>query len=410
MKTSTLGRRAMLGALTLVATSTFVSADWPQWRGADGQARVTDFKPPETWPKELTQKWNVNVGAGDATPALVGNRLYVFSRQGPDELTQCLDAGSGKQIWQDKYQPGVTVTGAAGSHPGPRSSPAVADGKVVTLGVSGVVSCLDAETGKLLWRKDPYKSWPQFFTASSPIIVNDLCVAQLGGKSGGAIMAFDLATGNDKWKADTDGPAYATPALMTAGGIQQLVAQTDKSLIGVALSDGKLLWQLPTQPQRMSQNAVTPIVDGDVVIYSGQGKGTTAIRIQKQGDTWVPNQLWNNPDISSGFATPVLKDGHLFGLSNKASFFCLDATTGKTLWTAPARKGERGFGSIVDAGQSLLALTPSADLIVLKPSDKEFTELASIKISDAQPYAYPIASGNRLFIKGQDAVTMYAIE
>jgi outer membrane protein assembly factor BamB len=400
----------LCASLAIVSLCNGVRADWPQWRGANGDAKVGDFKAPETWPKQLTQKWTASVGAGDATPALVGNHLYVFTRQGPAEVTQCLDADSGKQIWQDKFEPGVSVTGAAGQHAGPRSSPAVADGKVVTLGVSGVVSCFDAEDGKLLWRKDPYKSWPQFYVATSPIIINGLCIAQLGGKGGGAMMAFDLATGDDKWKADTDGPAYATPVAMTAGGVQQLVGQTDRSLIGVALADGKLLWQLPAQPARMSQNAVTPVIDGDVVIYSGQGKGTAAIKIEKQVDAFAPKQLWANSDLSSGFATPVLKDGLLFGLSNKASFFCLDAKTGKTLWTSPPRRGERGFGSIVDAGSVLLALTPAGDLIAFKPSDKEYSELASIKLPDAQPYAYPVVSGNRIFIKGQDSVSMYTIE
>jgi outer membrane protein assembly factor BamB len=411
MKASTRNGVVMIGWLALLGAGNALAADWPQWRGTNGDAKVTDFKPPESWPKQLTQKWNVAVGAGDATPALVGNRLYVFSRQGADEITSCLDAETGKVIWQDKFQPGVSVIGpAAQQHPGPRSSPAVADGKVITLGVSGVLSCFDAESGKMLWRKDPYKSWPQFFAASSPIIVDGMCIAQLGGRGGGAVVAFDLANGDEKWKAEQDGPAYATPAVMTAGGVKQLVAQTDKSLIGVGLADGKILWQLPAPPQRMSQNAVTPIIDGEVVIYSGQGKGTAAIKIEKQGDAFAPKELWTNADISSGFATPVLKDGLLFGLSNKASFFCLDAKTGKTLWTAPARRGERGFGSIVDAGQTILALTPSAELIALKPSDKEYSELANVKVPDAQPYAYPVVAGNRVFIKGQDSVSLFTIE
>lgn len=213
-----------------------------------------------------------------------------------------------------------------------------------------------------------------------------------------------------KWKTEQDGPAYASPAVMTADGGKQIVAQTDKNLIGLALAEGKVLWQVPTEPMRMSQNAVTPVIDGDVVIYSGQGKGTTAIKIEKQGDAWSPKQLWTNTDLSSGFATPVLKDGLLFGLSNKASFFCLDAKTGKKLWAAPGRKGERGFGSIVDAGQAILALTPSAELIAFKPSDKEYAELDSIKLSDAQPYAYPVVSGNRVFVKGQDSVSLFTIE
>ena len=123
----------------------------------------------------------------------------------------------------------------------------MADGKVVTLGVGGVVSCLDAASGKLLWRKDPmHGTVPMFFTAMSPIIVDGMCVAQLGGRGKGAMIAFDLATGNEKWKWEGDGPAYGSPVLMTVDGTKQIVAQTEKSIVGVAAADGKLLWKIAT--------------------------------------------------------------------------------------------------------------------------------------------------------------------
>ena len=128
------------------------------------------------------QKWKTTVGAGDAAPALVGDKLYVFSRQGEEEVTSCLDAGSGKELWKDKYAAQV-VSGAAARHPEPRSSPAVAEGKVVTLGVGGVLSCVDAATGKVVWRKDPFpKVVPMFYTSMSPIVVDGLAIAHLGGQ------------------------------------------------------------------------------------------------------------------------------------------------------------------------------------------------------------------------------------
>jgi outer membrane protein assembly factor BamB len=130
--------------VTLLINSGFVLAqDWPQWRGPNRDGKVTGFAAPQAWPGTLTQKWKTAVGSGDATPALVGDKLYVFARQDGEEVTLCLDAGSGKELWQDKYT-AQAVTGAASRHPGPRSSPAVGDGKVVTLGVGGVFSCLDA--------------------------------------------------------------------------------------------------------------------------------------------------------------------------------------------------------------------------------------------------------------------------
>ena len=131
-----------------VLAAGIVSAqDWPQWRGANRDGKATGFTAPATWPKELKQEWKVTVGPGDSTPALVGDKLFVFTRDGAEEVILCLNAADGKEIWRDKY-PAPAVTGAAGRHPGPRSSPTVADGKVVTLGVGGTVSCLDAGIGQ----------------------------------------------------------------------------------------------------------------------------------------------------------------------------------------------------------------------------------------------------------------------
>src|SRR6185295_9332024 len=141
-------------AWTLVILATSVSAqDWPQWRGPNRDAKATDFKAPKTWPKELTQKWKVAVGDGVSTPALVGDKLYVFTRQDGNEVTRCLNAATGEKIWEEKYE-AQGIQGPAQGFPGPRSSPAVANGNVVTLGVRGTISCLDASTGNKIWRKD----------------------------------------------------------------------------------------------------------------------------------------------------------------------------------------------------------------------------------------------------------------
>jgi outer membrane protein assembly factor BamB len=136
-----------------VLVHTAWAQDWPQWRGAKRDARAGGFKAPQSWPKELSPKWKVKVGLGDATPALVGDRLYVFSRQEDSEVVRCLEAATGKEIWQEKYETGA-VTGPASGHAGPRSSPTVAEGKVVTFGARGTLSCLDAASGKKLWRKE----------------------------------------------------------------------------------------------------------------------------------------------------------------------------------------------------------------------------------------------------------------
>jgi outer membrane protein assembly factor BamB len=148
----------------------------------------------------------------------------------------------------------------------------VADGKVVTFGVRGILSCLDAANGKLLWRKDDFPgAWPRFFTSSSPIVVDGLCIAQLGKPSDGGIVAYDLATGNQKWKWTGEGPGYASPVLLTVGGTKMIIADTDKKIVGIGTADGKLLWEAAFAPQGMAYNAATPIVDGpnDHLLRSG---------------------------------------------------------------------------------------------------------------------------------------------
>lgn len=185
-------------------------AVWPQWRGPGRDGKITGFAASRVWPETLAKKWRVAVGAGDATPVLADGKLYVFVRQGNEEVTLCLDAATGEQIWRDAYEsPGID-RGPASAHAGPRSSPALAHGKLVTLNLGGVLSCLDAKDGKLLWYKDPYTGvFPRFYTSSSPIIVGQLAIGRFGGGDQGAIIAFDLASGAEKRKWEGDGADYA---------------------------------------------------------------------------------------------------------------------------------------------------------------------------------------------------------
>jgi outer membrane protein assembly factor BamB len=390
------------------------AADWPQWRGPNRDAKVTGFEAPTTWPKMLTKTWNVTVGDGVATPALVGNKLYTFSRQGGDEITRCLDAATGKEVWKDKY-PAEAVTGAASSFGGPRASPAVADGKVVTFGVDSTLSCLDAATGRKVWRKDSLGDFPRFSTSSSPIITaggtpgEQIVITEYGGDDGGGLVAYDLATGKRKWVWNGDGAAYGSPVLMTVNGTHAVVSETAGNIVALAPADGNLLWKTPF---KVRYNAATPVVDGQTVIYSGSGKGTSAVAVEKTGSGLAAKELWSNGRIGVQFNTPVIKNGLVFGISDKDQLFCLDAKTGKTAWTAPLKTYPRpnGYGSVVDAGPVLFVLNPSGELIVFEPTDKEFKKVASYSVASVGTYAYPVIADKRAFIKDKDSVTLWAIE
>ncbi len=410
MKKTNQGRVRVTVCAVLVCAGTVIAQDWPQWRGPNRDGKAAGFTAPQKWPTELTSKWKTTVGAGDSTPALVGDKLYVFARQGDEEVILCLNAADGKEVWKDKYA-AQAVTGAAARHPGPRSSPAVAEGKVVTLGVAGVVSCLDAATGKVLWRKDPFpKVVPQFFTSMSPIIVDQMAIAHVGGKGNGAIIAFDLATGAEKWRWGAEGPDYGSPALLTADGVKQIVTPTEKSIVGIAVADGKLLWQEPFVPVKMTYNAATPIVEGQTVIFMGKGRGTKAVKVEKKGDGFAATELWSNADLAPQFNSPVLRDGCLFGISDKGNLYCLDAKTGKTAWTDATAHDRQGFAPLVDGGSCLVALPSSSEMVIFKPDGKQYQEIAKIKVAGTPIYAHPVLAGNRIFVRDQDSVAMLTVQ
>ncbi|KPL08858.1 MAG: hypothetical protein AMS26_23715 [Bacteroides sp. SM23_62] len=410
MKNTKLFISMIMTTLILSGFTCASAQDWPQWRGTDRDGEVTGFTTPEIWPEAFTLKWKVNVGAGDATPALAGNHLYAFTRQNASEVVLCLDKESGKVLWRYDYE-AQEVTGAAARHPGPRSSPVVEGGKIVTLGVGGILSCLDASTGELVWRKDPFPGVvPMFFTAMSPMIVDGMCIAQLGGAGNGAIISYNLDTGDEIWRWAVEGPDYASPVLLSVAGTKQIVTLTEKSIVGVDASNGKQLWKLPFPPQRRAYNAATPIVDGQTVIFTGAGRGTTAVKIEKQGDGFAPVEQWTNTELGVQFNTPVLKDDLLFGYSNMGNLFCLNAQNGETAWVDTLKNDRGGFAAILDAGQVILALPSSAELIVIEPVEDKYTELARIKIADTPTYAHPVVTGNRIYIKDEVNLALYMIK
>jgi outer membrane protein assembly factor BamB len=394
--------------ILLISCSNLFSQDWTQFRGIGRDSKVTGFKVPKAWPAELKQIWKISVGTGDATPVLSGKRIYLAVRQATDEVILCLDAETGKEIWRSPY-PAPAVTGPSTSHPGPRSSPALSDGKLVTLGVSGILSCLDAGTGKLLWRKEnPENAVPQFFTGMSPLITDGLCIVHLGTKDKGQVVAFDLTTGKEKWKWEGDGPAYASPSLMVADGSKHIIVQTEKNLMALSQADGKLQWQIPTPAQQRFYNCTSPYINGQIIYYTGQGNGTKAIQVSKERDRFVTKELWSNPEIGAKWNTPVLKDGFLYGFTDQRRIYCIDASTGKTAWYDNAVNSD--FATIVDCGQIIIGFPSTGNLIVLKPDPKAYTEIAKYKVSETPVYAFPVIAGNIIYVKDAESLMMYRVE
>ena len=344
----TVVRRVSFVALVLAAISISIdaqrpAADWPQWRGPNRDG-VAPLAPPSAWPDQLSQKWRVTVGEGYATPLVVGNRVYQFSRQGDNEVMTAFDADSGKEVWKNPGYPAVfEMQSAARPHgAGPKSTPVFFNGRLYTIGMTGVVTAWDAATGKQVWQHPgDVKNMPMFTShAFSPLVDRGLVIFHLGGNAGGALTAFDINTGAEKWSWKGDGPGYGSPVIADLGGTRQIITITQKTLVSVDAATGAVLWERPWVSPNLT-NSITPVVYGQTVIVSGNGDPTTALSVTKKGTQWMVEQAWQNADIPMRMTNPVIIGDTLYGMSTRNSDSILPSTR-RPARPCGRRRGGRG--------------------------------------------------------------------
>jgi outer membrane protein assembly factor BamB len=388
-------------------TSAQSGGAWPQWRGPnrDGVAASAVA----SWPATLTQKWKVPAGSGYSAPIVAAGRVFVHARADQHETVTALDALTGRALWQDSYAAPYTVNPAAASHgPGPKSTPAYANLRLFTYGISGILSCFDAASGKVVWRTQPLPGVPDFGTATSPIVFDGTVVVFAGNAQVGALVALDASTGAVRWKAAAGSPAYASPVIATLAGVRQLVTQSRSHVEGIAVKDGRLIWQVPLTTA-FDQNSVTPLIVDDVVIYSGLENGTSAVRIATRGAGVVAETVWKNTDVSMYMSTPVQAGGAILGMShrNRGQFFALDAKTGKTLWTTRGREADNA--ALIRVPGYTLIQTTGGQLIVARDSATAFDVVRRYDVSDSATWAHPALVGNQLFVRDANSVALWII-
>jgi outer membrane protein assembly factor BamB len=399
---------ALVALMSAVTLAQGVKPEWSQWRGPRRDGTVTTPLPAD-WPAKLTKRWELSVGAGHSSPVVAGDRVILHARQGEREIIRAVALSTGKELWRDEYAAPYTMNSAARGHgPGPKSTPAIAAGRVFTFGIGGILSALDLKTGKLLWRTPPPAVLPDFGTAMSPIVDGAMVIAHMGGLNNGALTAFDAATGKTRWRWTGDGPAYASPVIATIGGTRHVITQTQKSIVSVSAADGALLWQIPFTTA-YDQNCVTPVVSGDLVIYSGLDNGVTAARIARKGTGWVASPAWKNDQLPMFMSSPVIKGTTLYGLThrNSGQFFALDVATGKTLWTTRGREGENA--SLIAAGSLLLLSTTGAELIVARPNPAKFEEVRRYTVADSAMWAHPALAPRAVLVKDVDKLICWSM-
>jgi outer membrane protein assembly factor BamB len=403
----------LLAVVAFTAVCGCLSAqDWPQWRGPNRDGRLASFAEPKAWPQQLQREWQVRVGAGHSSPVVVKDRVWVFSRQDELEVVSCLALDSGRRIWRDAYPAPYTMNPAATSHgKGPKSTPVYDAGSLFTLGISGILSCYDAGTGKLRWRRESSGQFrhtaPLYGTATSPVVDRGLLIAHLGGEGAGALTAFRVESGEPVWSWNGDGPGYASPIIVEIAGTRQIVTQSQNNIVGVSVADGRLLWKIPfTTP--WDQNIVTPILFRDTLIFSGLQQGVMAVKVAREGSGWKTEKMWDN---SAGFYmnTPVVNGNVLYGLShrNKGQIVALDASTGKTIWTTDGRAGENA--AIVAGADRLFILTSEAVLIVAKAGGG-FEPIRSYTVAQSPTWAHPVVTGRKILVKDAENLAAWSFE
>ncbi len=400
---------AVLAAAAALAPEA-AGQDWPQWRGPNRDGAVACFSEPDAWPEGLTARWTVSVGQGYATPILVGDRIYMYTRQGGDEVLAALDADSGAVVWRTAYAAPFEMSRATARHgPGPKSTPTFADGRLFTLGMSGIVSAFDAETGRQLWQKPAPPVEPLYHTAMSPVVEGDLVIFHVGGHDDGALTAFDVVTGDVRWSWDGDGPAYGSPVVFDLEDTRQVVTFTQENLVGVSATTGELLWRRPfTTPSTTTSQ--TPILHEGLVIQAGRANGITAFRVMRRDDAWITEDVWHTDEVSLHMTNGVVVDGVLVGLShlNSGQYFGLDLDSGRVLWTGEPRQAENA--AIVRAGDTVFSLQDDAELLVLGNVRGGFQPLGRYEVATSETWTQPVVSGTRLFVKDLTTLTLWALE
>jgi outer membrane protein assembly factor BamB len=385
-------------------------SDWTQWRGTNRDAAIVGFRAPSAWPEQLTARWKTDIGLGYATPLLVGNRMYVFSRQGDNEVMSALDPANGSVLWRREYPAPFTMHSGTTRHgAGPKSTPVFADGKLFCIGMTGVVTAYDAASGKQLWQKPGSPIVPTFTThAFSPLVERGLVVFHVGGHNQGAITAFDVNSGEVKWSWPGDGPSYGSPIIAELEGTRQIIALTQSKLVGLDAASGALLWERPFVSNN-NTNSATPVLHGRTVILSNGGPAV-GINVVKRQNQWAAEPAWENADVPFRLSNAVIEGDLLFGLStrNSGQYFGVDAPSGKTLWTSEPRQAANA--AILKAGDLLFSLEDDGELVVVRSSRTSFEPVRRYKLSDGATWTVPVISGNRVFVKNESTLALWTID
>lgn len=388
-------------------------ADWPQWLGPARNGLSQEAIAP--WKSSPKVAWRRKVPKAFSSPIVADGLVFIHASYDDKDTEEviALDAQTGKPRWRDSY-PRAKYRSQLGA--GPRATPSFADGKLVTYGITGALTCYEARTGNRLWQVNPYETGkltlPRFGVCSSPILTHGKAVVLVGG-AGFAVAAYDVTNGKLAWKALDEPAGSASPTLLQGKSPEdeQIVAQTTLRLAGLNPKQGAVRWEQPLvfEPSGVSP---TPFVVGDLLLCTTQDSGTLAISLPGKGHA-EPAVKWRKTDLSGYFSTGTVgPEGTVLIVTNalaplpRADLRCLDPANGKELWKKE-NLGYFHFAVMAIADGKVLILDDGGNLVLAQVTRKGYQELAKAKVCHGT-FNSPALANGRLFVR--DNVEVICLE
>jgi outer membrane protein assembly factor BamB len=372
-------------------------AYWTDFRGPRRDGHYVERPILTAWPPAgLTPLWKQPVGEGYASFVAPGDRAFTIEQRGDREVVAAYDVGTGRELWTNAW-PGAFREMMGGD--GPRATPTWADGLVYALGGLGELRCLDAATGRVVWRtnilQDAGAANLQWGMAASPLIVDDTVIVLPGGTGGNSVVAYDRRTGKRAWSALDDRQAYSSPMLATIAGERQLIVFSASRLMGLSPTNGALRWEYPWTTQ-YDAHAAQPLVIGPnrVFVSSGYGTGAAVIEIAPAAGAFTVREVWRNIRMKNQFSSSVLHDGFIYGL-DESILACLDAATGEVKW----KGGRYGYGQVLLASGHLIVLTEEGDLVLVRATPEKHTEVARSSAIEGKTWNHLAMSDGILLVR-----------
>ncbi len=393
-------RGCFAGVLVAVVVGGAVGADdWPNWRGPNHDGISAEKGLVTEWTDAPPVVWKAEIGSAFSGITCVAGKVYTCGTANDKQVLYCLDAVSGKVIWQTPFEKKYE-DGQGGD--GTRATPAVSDGLVYVHGALGRLVCFNVSDGREVWSRD-FNAKPRWGYSGSVLIEGDLAIVAVGGDDG-ALVALDKKTGTPKWKCGRGVAGYATPYPFTFEGRRYVAAFLGEAAMIVDVEDEREVWRQLWKTD-YDVNAATPIYhDGHLFLSSGYKHGSILLKLRPAPKKLAASEVWQSDSVRAKFQTPVLYEGHLY-TSDEQGLKCVEFMTGKEKWSQRGRK----HGTVVIADGHLFVLTEHGKLEIAKATPDGLTPLSNVRVGEGRHWTVPTLYDGRLYVRDLKGVTCFGL-